>query len=136
MKKKSSKGSADSQWSEGLISAARLVASATQSLCEAANALVQGEGEEEQLIAAAKQVSRSTGQLFLAFKVKADANSEAMDGLRKASNAIKKATEELVKVATDSIKKEPVSIKIKTDIFKEVARNASLFYKTNLTFTL
>ena len=129
MKKKSSKGSADSQWSEGLISAARLVASATQSLCEAANALVQGEGEEEQLIAAAKQVSRSTGQLFLAFKVKADANSEAMDGLRKASNAIKKATEELVKVATDSIKKEPVSIKIKTDIFKEVARNASLFYK-------
>ena len=120
VKKKSSKGSGDSQWSEGLISAARLVASATQSLCEAANALVQGEGEEEQLIAAAKQVSRSTGQLFLAFKVKADANSEAMDGLRGASNAIKKATEELVKVATDSIKKEPVSLQIKTDIFKEV----------------
>ena len=63
VKKKSSKGSADSQWSEGLISAARLVATATQSLCEAANALVQGEGEEEQLIAAAKQVSRSTSQL-------------------------------------------------------------------------
>ena len=107
-----------------MISAAKLVASATQSLCEAANALVQGEGEEEQLIAAAKQVSRSTGQLFLAFKVKADANSEAMDGLRKASNAIKKATEELVKVATDSIKKEPVSIKIKSDIFKEVCRSS------------
>ena len=88
---------------------------------------MQGEGEEEQLIAAAKQVSRSTGQLFLAFKVKADANSEAMDGLRKASNAIKKATEELVKVATDSIKKEPVSIQIKTDIFKEVCRIALLF---------
>ena len=120
VKKKSTKGSADSQWSEGLISAARLVASATQSLCEAANALVQGEGEEEQLIAAAKQVSRSTGQLFLAFKVKADANSEAMEGLRAASNAIRKATEELVQVATDSIKKEPVCLQIKADIFKEV----------------
>ena len=105
-----------------MISAARLVASATGSLCETANALVQGEGEEEQLIAAAKQVSRSTGQLFLAFKVKADANSEAMDGLKGASNAIKKATDELVKVATDSIKKEPVNIKIKTDVFKEVRR--------------
>ena len=122
VKKKSSKesASADFQWSEGLISAAKLVASATQSLCEAANALVQGEGEEEQLIAAAKQVSRSTGQLFLAFKVKADANSAAMDGLKGASNAIKKATEELVKAATDSIKRESVPIRIKTDIFKEV----------------
>ena len=124
VKKRSSKDSADSQWSEGLISAARLVASATQSLCEAANALVQGEGEEEQLIAAAKQVSRSTGQLFLAFKVKADANSAAMDGLKGASNAIKNATDELVKVATDSIKKEPVNIKIKTDVFKEVRQIA------------
>ena len=100
------------------------MATATQSLCEAANALVQGEGEEEQLIAAAKQVSRSTGQLFLAFKVKADANSEAMEGLRAASNAIRKATDELVRVATDSIKKEPVSIKIKSDIFKEVRRSS------------
>ena len=125
VKKKSSKesASADSQWSEGLISAAKLVASATQSLCEAANALVQGEGEEEQLIAAAKQVSRSTGQLFLAFKVKADANSEAMEGLKSASNAIRRATDELVKAATNSIKREPVTIQIKTDIFKEVIIN-------------
>ena len=122
VKKKSSKesASADSQWSEGLISAAKMVASATQSLCEAANNLVQGEGEEEQLIAAAKQVSRSTGQLFLAFKVKADADSEAMEGLKAASNAIRKATDQLVKAATDSIKKEPVTIQIKSDIFKEV----------------
>ena len=120
VKEMSSKGSSDSQWSEGLISAAKMVASATQSLCEAANNLVQGEGEEEQLIAAAKQVSRSTGQLFLAFKVKADADSEAMEGLKAASNAIRKATDQLVKAATDSIKKEPVTIQIKSDIFKEV----------------
>lgn len=103
-----------------------MVASATQSLCEAANSLVVGEGEEEQLIAAAKQVSRSTGQLFLAFKVKADANSEAMEGLKSASNAIRRATEELVKAATNSIKKEPVTIQIKTDIFKEVNNGTML----------
>ena len=63
------KGSTEGQWSEGLVSAAKMVASATQSLCEAANALVLGEGEEENLIAAAKQVSTSTNQLFLAFQV-------------------------------------------------------------------
>ena len=52
------KGSEDmnSQWSEGLVSAAKLVAEATSSLCEAANKLVKGEGAEEHLIAAAKQV--------------------------------------------------------------------------------
>lgn len=32
----------DGQWSEGLISAARMVAAATHSLVESANALVQG----------------------------------------------------------------------------------------------
>lgn len=47
----------DYQWSEGLISAARMVAAATHSLCEAANALVQGHASEEKLISAAKQVS-------------------------------------------------------------------------------
>ena len=31
----------DGQWSQGLISAARMVAAATHSLCEAANAMVQ-----------------------------------------------------------------------------------------------
>ena len=50
------KGSEDGQWSEGLVSAAKLVASATHSLCDAANKLVRGEGAEELLIAAAKQV--------------------------------------------------------------------------------
>ena len=61
------KGKSDGQWSEGLVSAAKMVASATQSLVEAANALVTGEGEEENFIAAAKQVSVSTGkrQVFM-----------------------------------------------------------------------
>ncbi len=34
--------SEDGHWSEGLVSASRLVAAATQNLCEAANALVKG----------------------------------------------------------------------------------------------
>merc|ERR1719234_756010 len=38
--KKTHIGSEDGQWSEGLVSAARLVAAATHNLCEAANSLV------------------------------------------------------------------------------------------------
>ena len=57
VQKSTMKGSTESQWSEGLVSAAKMVAAATKSLCDAANALVTGEGEEENLIAAAKQVT-------------------------------------------------------------------------------
>ena len=114
------KGSEDGQWSEGLVSAAKLVASATHSLCEAANKLVQGHGGEEHLIAAAKQVSKSTAQLVLACKVKADADSSAMEGLKTASNAVRKATDSLVKAAKGSIQEVP-SPKVKVDRFKEVA---------------
>ena len=57
VQKSTMKGSTESQWSEGLVSAAKMVAAATKSLCDATNALVTGEGEEENLIAAAKQVT-------------------------------------------------------------------------------
>merc|ERR1719433_447653 len=48
--KTSNINSEDGQWSEGLVSAARLVAAATHNLCEAANALVKGHTSEEKLI--------------------------------------------------------------------------------------
>jgi len=89
----------DSQWSQGLISAARLVAAATHSLCDAANAMVQGQASEEKLISSAKQVASSTAQLLVACKVKADPNSVAMQRLQNAGNAVKRATEALVREA-------------------------------------
>merc|ERR1719397_1717970 len=89
--------------SEDLVSAARLVAAATHNLCEAANSLVQGNASEEKLIAAAKQVSAATAQLLVACKVKADADSVAMRRLEKASNAVRRATDELVKAAQGAI---------------------------------
>ena len=52
------------------------MASATSNLCDSANAVVQGEAQEEKLIAAAKAVASSTAQLLLACQVKADAKSE------------------------------------------------------------
>jgi len=114
-------GSEAGQWSEGLVSAAKLVASATRSLCEAANNLVTGEGGEEHLIAAAKAVSKSTAQLVLACKVKADGweTSSVMMGLNTASIAVRKATDALVKAARGSIDRESNS-KVRVDAYKEM----------------
>ncbi|XP_041639115.1 talin-2a isoform X1 [Cheilinus undulatus] len=89
----------DGQWSQGLISAARMVAAATSNLCEAANASVQGHASEEKLISSAKQVAASTAQLLVACKVKADQDSEAMRRLQIAGNAVKRASDNLVRAA-------------------------------------
>ena len=59
-----------------------MVAAATHSLCDAANAMVQGQGSKEKLISSAKQVASSTAQLLVACKVKADVNSYAMRRLQ------------------------------------------------------
>lgn len=96
----------DGQWSEGLISAARLVAAATHSLVESANALVQGVSSEEKLISSAKQVASSTAQLLVACKVKADPDSDSTKRLQAAGNAVKRATDNLVRAAQQAIQQE------------------------------
>merc|ERR1711899_29901 len=101
--------SEDGQWSEGLVSAARMVAAATHNLCESANALVKGHASEEKLIGAAKQVAGSTAQLLLACKVKADPESATMRRLEAASNQVRKATENLVKSAQQALDQEEES---------------------------
>jgi len=54
-------------------------------------------------IGAAKQVAGSTAQLLLACKVKADPDSQPMRRLEDASNAVRKATENLVKAAQSAL---------------------------------
>jgi talin len=96
----------DGQWSEGLISAARLVAAATHSLVEAAQNLVMGTGTEEMLISTAKQVASSTAQLLIACKVKSDPSSESGRRLQAAGNAVIKSTDNLVRAAQQAIEGE------------------------------
>lgn len=93
----------DGQWSEGLVSAARLVAAATHSLVESANALCQGVSSEEKLISSAKQVASSTAQLLVACKVKADPDSESTRRLQTAGNAVIRSTDNLVRAAQRAI---------------------------------
>uniref|UniRef100_A0A667YPQ4 Talin 2 n=1 Tax=Myripristis murdjan TaxID=586833 RepID=A0A667YPQ4_9TELE len=114
----------DGQWSQGLISAARMVAAATSNLCEAANASVQGHASEEKLISSAKQVAASTAQLLVACKVKADQDSEAMRRLQAAGNAVKRASDNLVKAAQKAAfdKAEDDSVVVKTKFVGGIAQ--------------
>ena len=58
------------------------------------------------MIGAAKQVAGSTAQLLLACKVKADPDSRSMKRLEAASNAVRKATDNLVKAAQQALEQE------------------------------
>lgn len=113
----------DGQWSEGLISAARLVAAATHSLVEAAQNLVQGLGTEEVLISSAKQVAASTAQLLIACKVRSDPNSETGRRLQAAGNAVIKSTDNLVRAAQQALDMEEEHIlKINTSMVDGMAQ--------------
>uniref|UniRef100_A0A674DRT9 Talin 2 n=1 Tax=Salmo trutta TaxID=8032 RepID=A0A674DRT9_SALTR len=114
----------DGQWSQGLISAARMVAAATSNLCEAANASVQGHASEEKLISSAKQVAASTAQLLVACKVKAQPDSEAMRRLQAAGNAVKRASDNLVKAAQKAAfdKADDHSVVVKTKFVGGIAQ--------------
>lgn len=95
-------GGEDAEWSQGLIAAARLTATATESLCEAANAAVQGEPSEEKLVASAKAVAVSTGKLLLACGANADPNSKTQKGLQSAGAAVQRAARTLEDAAKGS----------------------------------
>uniref|UniRef100_A0A4W5Q7U8 Talin 2a n=1 Tax=Hucho hucho TaxID=62062 RepID=A0A4W5Q7U8_9TELE len=114
----------DGQWSQGLISAARMVAAATSNLCEAANASVQGQASEEKLISSAKQVAASTAQLLVACKVKADQDSEAMRRLQAAGNAVKRASDNLVRAAQKAVfdKADDDNVVVKTKFVGGIAQ--------------
>lgn len=113
----------DGQWSEGLISAARLVAAATHTLVEAAQNLVTGVDTEEKLISSAKQVAATTAQLLIACKVKSDPNSESGRRLQTAGNAVIKSTDNLVRAAQRAIDMEEEHIlKINTSMVDGMAQ--------------
>lgn len=124
----------NNQWSEGLISAARMVAGATHSLVEAANSLVQGQSSEERLISAAKQVASSTNQLLVACKVKADPNSRTMQKLSNTGQQVKRATDNLVRAAQSAIENDEeqsliVSNKKVSGIAQEISAREQILRK-------
>ena len=93
----------DGTWSDGLVSASRLVAVSTKELCDCANNAVQGGADKPMLIASANAVATSTAQLLSAATVKMDPSSESGQRLRAAGGAVVRATKELVQSAEANI---------------------------------
>ncbi|KAI9785635.1 MAG: sla2 Src-like adaptor 2 [Peltula sp. TS41687] len=87
----------NNRWTEGLISAAKAVATSTNTLIETADGVLSGRNSPEQLIVASNDVAASTAQLVAASRVKAKFMSTAQDRLETASKAVTNACRSLVR---------------------------------------
>merc|ERR1711939_1116392 len=86
----------NNRWTEGLISAAKAVASSTNTLIETADGVINGRNSPEQLIVASNDVAAS--------RVKASFMSKTQDRLEQASRAVGAACRGLVRQVQDIIK--------------------------------
>ncbi|KAF2460556.1 ANTH domain-containing protein [Lineolata rhizophorae] len=91
------------RWTEGLISAAKAVASSTNLLIETADGVISGRKTHEQLIVASNDVAASTAQLVAASRVKASFMSKTQERLESASKAVTAACRALVRQVQDII---------------------------------
>lgn len=87
----------NNRWTEGLISAAKAVASSTNTLIETADGIISGRASPEQLIVASNNVAASTAQLVAASRVKAGFMSKSQENLEQASKAVNAACRALVR---------------------------------------
>ncbi|KAG9230088.1 cytoskeleton assembly control protein-like protein Sla2 [Amylocarpus encephaloides] len=87
----------NNRWTEGLISAAKAVASSTNTLIETADGVLSGRNSPEQLIVASNNVAGSTAQLVAASRVKAGFMSKSQESLEQASKAVGVACRSLVR---------------------------------------
>lgn len=94
----------NNRWTEGLISAAKAVASSTNTLIETADGVLSNRNSPEQLIVASNEVAASTAQLVAASRVKAGFMSKNQDKLESASKAVGAACRSLVRQVQALIK--------------------------------
>jgi len=91
------------RWTEGLISAAKAVATSTNMLIETADGVISGRNSPEQLIVASNDVAASTAQLVAASRVKASFMSKTQDRLESASKTVTAACRSLVRQVQEII---------------------------------
>lgn len=105
----------NNRWTEGLISAAKAVAFATNLLIESADGVLSGTHSLEQLIVASNEVTAATAQLVAASRVKANLMSKTQERLELAAKAVTAACKALVKqvkaVAAKQTEEEDVDYK-------------------------
>ncbi|KAI0094319.1 cytoskeleton assembly control protein [Irpex rosettiformis] len=105
----------NNRWTEGLISAARSVAFATNLLIECADGVLSGTHSLEQLIVASNEVAAATAQLVAASRVKANLMSKTQERLELAAKAVTEACKALVKqvkaISAREVQEEDVDYK-------------------------
>ena len=94
----------NNRWTEGLISAAKAVASSTNTLIETADGVLSNRNSPEQLIVASNDVAASTAQLVAASRVKAGFMSKSQEQLELASKAVGAACSALVRQVQSMIR--------------------------------
>lgn len=87
----------NNRWTEGLVSAAKSVAFATNLLIESADGVLSGTHSLEQLIVASNEVAGATAQLVAASRVKANLMSKTQERLEAAAKAVTEACKALVR---------------------------------------
>jgi len=128
-----SSGDAEAKWSQDLIAAARLTATATSSLCDGANAAVRGDPSEQKLVTSARAVADSTRKLLDVCRMNGDPNSRTQQGLQSAGAAVASAAGALVDAATGAhvfqIEEEEMVNNHVTDDMKEELELQELILK-------
>lgn len=86
----------NNRWTEGLVSAAKAIAGATNILIETADGVLRAKNSHEELIVACNEVAASTAQLVAASRVKANTMSKTQDRLESSSTKVNSACKSLV----------------------------------------
>ncbi|CAL1276978.1 unnamed protein product [Larinioides sclopetarius] len=87
------------RWTEGLISAAKVVGLGARFLVNAADKVVNKQTKFEELVVASQQIAAATAQLVIASRVKAERGSEKMLKVSQASKRVTEATGQVVATA-------------------------------------
>jgi hypothetical protein len=95
----------NNRWTEGIISAAKAVAVATNILIDTADGVIGGRNSPEQLIVASNEVAAATAQLVAASRVKASFMSKTQERLESASKAVTNAVRSLVRQVEEIVAK-------------------------------
>lgn len=99
----------NSSWTEGLISAANVVAMAARSLVDSADRAMSGEAKYSELAASAHEIAAATTQLVVASRVKANKDSEKLKILTTAAKQVNQCTGNVVdtaRVCAELVEKE------------------------------
>ncbi|BFZ58646.1 sla2 Src-like adaptor 2 [Savitreella phatthalungensis] len=91
------------RWTEGLISAAKAVANATNTLIETADGVLLGTNSLEQVIVASNNVASATAQLVAASRVKQSFMSKTQGRLEEASKRVNAACRNIVRLVQQLI---------------------------------